>query len=499
MNTENHTVTERPPVIAVMGHIDHGKSTLLDFIRKTNIVDKEAGGITQHLSAYEVAHKGKDGIEHTITFLDTPGHEAFKAIRTRGAKVADIGILVVSAEDGVKPQTVEAIKVFRNDNIPFVVAINKIDKEGANIERTKQNLAEADVFVEGYGGEIPWAAISAKKGDGIPELLDLLLLVSEMEELKADKSAQGEGIIIESNLDAKKGITATGIIKNGTLRKGEFAVCGDSISPLRIVEDFRGKAIDSATFSSPVRIIGWDHPLLVGSEFKCFADKKSATEYAQNHKLEKTAEQNKKDDPSKAIIPIVIKADTSGSLDALTYEIGKLSNDRIEPKIVLSGIGQISENDIRAAGSNDNALIVGFHTKVEPQAESLALRMGTTIHSFDIIYKLTEWLQEELKERTPKIESEEIKGRAKVLKCFSKVKDKQILGGKVETGSISVNEAVKIFRRDVEIGQGRIRELQMQKDKTSNVEEGKEFGSMIESKTEIAAGDKIESYTIVNK
>jgi translation initiation factor IF-2 len=217
MKTEHNT--ERPPIVTVMGHIDHGKSTLLDYIRKTNVVDGEAGGITQHLSAYEVVHTTKDKKTHRITFLDTPGHEAFGAIRARGAHVADVGVLVVSAEDGVKPQTLEALRVLRKDEIPFVVAINKIDKPGVDIERTKQNLAENDIFVEGYGGNISWAAISAKKGDGVAELLDLILLVAELEELRADPTLPARGVIIESNLDTKKGIATTAIITEGTLVK----------------------------------------------------------------------------------------------------------------------------------------------------------------------------------------------------------------------------------------------------------------------------------------
>lgn len=501
MKTETTNLIGRPPVVTIMGHIDHGKSTLLDYIRKTNIVDKEAGGITQHLSAYEVTHTQKDGSDHRITFLDTPGHEAFGAIRARGARVADIGVLVVSAEDGVKPQTLEALKVLQKDSIPFVVAINKIDRPGANVDRTKQNLAENDVFLEGYGGSISWAAISAKTGEGIPELLDLIILASEIEELTANPSLLASGIIIESNLDTKKGITASAIIKNGTLKRGQFAVCGGSISPLRIVENFLGKSIDEATFSSPIRIIGWDVPPTVGEAFVCVEDKKEAIAIAtQNAEVAKALETAPvKDDVNKEIIPLIIKTDTSGSLDALIYEIAKLENDRIVPKIVMASLGPVTENDIRVAGGNDNAIVIGFHTKIDPQAESLALRLGISFQMFDIIYKLTEWLEVALKERTPSVEVEETTGRAKILKFFSKNKDKQIIGGKVEEGEIVSGEQVKIIRRDVEVGRGRLRELQTQKEKTGRVEEGKEFGAMLESKVEVAPGDKIECFALVQK
>ncbi len=498
-NTDNSKKIERPPVIVVMGHIDHGKSTLLDYIRKSNVVAGEAGGITQHISAYEVTH-AKDGRDHAITFLDTPGHEAFKAIRNRGARVADIAVLVVSAEDGVKPQTLEALKVILEAKMPYVVAINKIDKPGANIDRTKQNLAEHDVFLEGYGGGIPWTAISAKVGTGIPELLDLLILVSELEELTAEKDAPASGIIIESNLDTKKGISASVIVKNGTLNKGDVVVSGTSLAPLRMLENFLGKPIESATFSSPVRIVGWDSLPVVGSPFVSVSSKKEALALIEKEKALGTKEDSSEIfSEDLTVVPVIVKADTSGSLDAVVYEIGKLRNDRIVPKVVLSGIGPISENDIRAASTNENALIIGFHTKIDPKAESLALRSGITIYSFDIIYKLTEWLLEALTERTPSIEVEEVIGTAKILKIFSKTKDKQILGGRVESGTLSVNDSVRIFRRDLEISRGRVRELQQMKQKTGSVSEGNEFGAMIEAKFEIAPGDKVTAVTLVKK
>lgn len=498
--TKSVTTTERPPVITIMGHIDHGKSTLLDSIRKTNIAETEAGGITQHLSAYEVVHSDKDGKEHRITFLDTPGHEAFGAIRARGARVADIGVLVVAADDGVKPQTLEALRVFQKDEIPFVVAINKIDKPGTDIESTKQNLAENDIYLEGYGGRIAWVAISAKTGEGIPELLDLLLLAAELEELTAQTDAPASGVIIESNLDTKKGITATAIVLNGTVRRGEFAVCGKSISPLRIVENFLGKPIESATFSSPIRIIGWDTPPEVGAEFVCVKDKKEAAALALEAKTQPAPSEGHADEETeKAVIPLIIKADTAGSLDALVYEIGKLANDRIIPKVTLSGLGPVSENDVRAILANGNALLIAFHTKVDSKAETMALRLGVPIHSFSIIYKLTEWLEGALKERTPTIEVEETTGQAKILKLFSKTKDKQVLGGRVETGTITSGEQVKIFRRGAEIGRGRIRELQSQKEKTGKIEEGKEFGALIESKVELAPGDMVECFALIKR
>lgn len=491
---------ERPPVIAIMGHIDHGKSTLLDFMRKSNVVEKEAGGITQHLGSYELVHKGKDDKEHKITFLDTPGHEAFFAIRKRGASTADIAILVVSAEDGVKPQTLEALECIKNAKMPFVVAINKIDKPGADIERTKQNLAENEIFLEGYGGHTPWTAISAKTGQGVSELLDLLLLVAELEELKGNPDTPAEGVVIESNLDTKKGITATVVIKNGTIKSGQFAVSGKSLAPLRIMENFSGKKISTATFSSPIKIIGWDTMPKVGEKFLCFEDKKKAQEVINSSSTEDAVGKlTTEDGEEKFQIPVIIKADTSGSLEALIYELNKINNERAEIKVIISGVGPVSESDVKTAGINEGTLIVSFHTKVDPRAESLALRSGIEIKTFDIIYKLTEWLAEIVKERTPSVDVEETAGSAKILKIFSKNKDKQIVGGKVESGEIVANSPVKIFRRSAEIGKGHIKELQHSKQKVGSVPEGEEFGMQIESKIEIVPGDKVEVYKIVRK
>ncbi len=506
-NTEAHSTTLRAPVIAVMGHIDHGKSTLLDYIRQTNITAKEAGGITQHVSAYEVVHKAQSGKTHKITFLDTPGHEAFQALRMRGVQIADIAILVVSAGDGVKPQTLDALKCIKEAEIPYIVAINKIDLPDANIERTKQSLAENEIFIEGYGGDIPAVAISSKTGEGINELLDMMILVAELEELTGEENAQGEGIVLESHLDAKKGIAATIVIRNGTISQGMFVVAGESSSPVRIMEDFLGKNIKEATFSSPICIIGWDTLPSVGASFKTFATRKESEAYLLTVK-ERNLETSTKKTPNKTrstldggpvLIPLIIKADKGGSLEALIEKIKQLKNDQVEFTIIQSGIGAVSESDVKLALGNTNSLIVGFHSKADARAISLAERSGTQIQLFDIIYKLLEWLETLLLERKPHVSVEESTGKARVAKIFSALKDKQVIGGKVETGNISVGSQVKILRRDVEIGEGKIRGLQRMKEKVNEVEEGSEFGAMIESKIELAPGDRIESVRIVEK
>jgi translation initiation factor IF-2 len=495
----------RAPIIAVMGHIDHGKSSLLDYIRKTNITAKEAGGITQHVSAYEVVHEAKDHKKHKITFLDTPGHEAFQALRMRGVQIADIAILVVSAGDGVKPQTLDALKCITEAGIPYIIAINKIDLPDANIERTKQSLAENEIFIEGYGGDIPAVAISAKTGEGVNDLLDMMILVAEIADLSADHNLPAEGIVLESHLDAKKGIAATLIVRSGTISQGMFVVANESSSPVRIMENFLGKNIKEATFSSPICIIGWDTLPPVGSSFKTFENRKDAELYIQNTKdnnlkIKKTSQKTKdslKNEP--VIIPIILKADKGGSLEAIMHKIELLKNDQVEFSVIQNGIGAISESDIKLALGNPSSIVIGFHTKADARAINLAERSGIQIQIFDIIYKLLESLEELLEKRKPHVAVEESTGKARIAKIFSITKDKQVVGGKVESGNINVGSQVKILRREAEIGTGKIRGLQKQKDKVSEVTEGSEFGALIEAKIELAPGDRIESVRIVEK
>lgn len=494
---------KRPPVVVIMGHIDHGKSTLLDYIRKANIVAGEAGGITQHLGAYEVAHTTSEGKQGKITFLDTPGHEAFCSIRERGAHSADVAILVVSAEDGVKPQTLEALKCILVEKIPYIVAINKIDKPGANIELTKQSLAENEIYVEGYGGDIPVVPISALKGDGIPELLDMILLVTDLQDLKADTETNAIGSIIEAKRDSKKGISATLLIKNGTIRSGMYVVVEDAISPVRILEDYLGKSIKSASFSSPVRVTGFDKIPKVGADFITFVNKKEAEEIASQFKISSksglTQSTRRDEGDTTVIIPIIIKADVIGSLEGIKYELAKIKNDKVKVKIVSESIGDINENDVKTAQSDANIIILSFNTKADSKASSIIERNNIQVKSFDIIYNLITYLKDIVTSKIPKEYIDEVSGLAKILAVFNKSKDKQILGGKVQSGSLVVGSEVKILRRDMEIGRGKIKELQQQKVKTDEVREGYEFGCMIESKIEIAQGDKVQGFVTIEK
>ncbi|MAJ97301.1 MAG: translation initiation factor IF-2 [Parcubacteria group bacterium] len=497
--TDSTTNILRSPVIAVMGHVDHGKSALLDYIRSTNVVELEAGGITQHVSAYEVEHE-HEGVIKKITFLDTPGHEAFAKIRARGASVADIAILVVSAEEGVKPQTLDALRAIQKTGIPYVVAINKIDKPNANPNTTKASLIENEIYIEGMGGDIPFNEVSAKTGEGVSELLDTLLLVAELEELTGDTAIPAEGVVIEAHRDPKKGVAATLIIKNGSLRSGEYIVADNSLAPVRIFENFEGKSIKEASFSSPVRIIGFDSLPSVGSTFRAYQRKKDA-ELAKG-----TASSNRPvmtalhEEDERHLIPLIIKADATGTLEAIEHELLKLGNERIVINTILDGVGNVSESDIQTAlASTHDVLVVAFNVGIDASARDIAMQNEKEIHSFNIIYKLSEWLDEVIKSRIPKMEMEEQIGAAKILMYFSSMKNKYVVGGKVKEGQVVKNRKVRIKRANELIGSGVIKELQSGKQSVDTINEGDEFGAQIEADIALEAGDIIECLEMVVK
>lgn len=498
------TNAPRPPVIAVMGHIDHGKSTLLDFIRQSNVVAGEAGGITQHISAYEVTHKTKDGQLQKITFLDTPGHAAFSGVRERGASIADIAILIVSAEEGVKEQTLEAYKEITETKTPFIVAINKIDRPNANIEKTKQQLADAGIFVESYGGKVPAVAISAKTGQGVDELLDMMLLVAEMEELGGNPESPAQGFVLETNLDPKIGVTATLIIKNGTLKVGDWVAVGKTEAKIKKIENFLGQTVTSASFSSPVRVYGFSTLPAAGQCFQAFADKKDLALYlaqaGDNSACQMFVHKNEGEFAAGQIfIPLIIKTDVYGSLEAVVKEVAKLNTEKIKLEIIQTGVGPITENDAKTASSSPNTVILGFHVKTDRSAEDLAAKFGFTIATFDIIYKLSEWLAEEIKKRTPKEKIEEVTGRAKILKLFSETKGKQIVGAQVTKGFIKKDAEVRIIRREVEVARGRLTGLQEQKIKVGQVNEGVQFGAELDSRLAVSPGDFLEATETILK
>lgn len=520
-NKEVKNLVKRPPVVVIMGHIDHGKSTLLDYIRKTKIVEGEAGGITQHVGAYQVDYIAPDKKSHTITFLDTPGHAAFCNIRERGAQSADVAILIVSAEDGVKPQTIETYKNIKDAKIPFLVAITKIDKPNANIEKTKQSLGENEIYVEGWGGDVPCLAISAVTGEGIPELLEMIILISEIADLKTNPKNKAQGVVIESTLDTRKGISSTLLVKDGTLHKGDFVVAEGSYCPVRFIENFKGEKIEFGTASMPVRILGWNTIPACGALFVTVESKKVAEEMIEiwNEEQKKITNDSKKivkkdqvkaensenkEDPKKpetVIVPIIIKADVIGSLEGIKHELKKIHHDNVNLAIISSGIGEINENDVKMAVSDPRTIIVGFNVKPDKKTSALIDRspLPITVKTFSIIYELSEFIEKAVIEKIPKVYVEEVSGCAKILAIFSREKDKQVVGGKVESGTINNGNEVRLMRRGTEIGRGKIRELQSKKIKVSEVVEGFEFGMMIEAKMEIAVGDRVEAVRIVEK
>lgn len=498
-STANNKTTPRAPIVAVMGHIDHGKSTLIDYIRKTNLTEKEAGGITQHVSAYEIEHSGENGDLRHITFLDTPGHEAFGGIRKRGANAADIAILVVSAEDGVKPQTLEARDRILESKAPYIVAINKIDRPSADVERTKQSLAENNIYVEGYGGDVPFVPVSAKTGEGVDALIEMVGLVADLAELKYDPEMPGNGVIVESNLDPRRGISSVAVIKSGVVKKGMIAATAGATAPLRLILDITDNQVEEIEAGRPIQIVGWSDSPQTGAEFKTFPNKEEAEAYAAEAP-EKILGPNKQNlAEGVEALPLVIKADAAGSLEAVTDEINKLSRERIVPHIINASVGIINENDVKAAIAASGATILGFNTKADSRAGALAERSEVAILTFNIIYELIDKVKEILEEKEPRIEVEESYGKAKILKIFSTMKGKQVLGGRVNEGEIRKGGNFKIFRRESELGKGKVKELQQSKVDTESIQEGTEFGAMIESKVEVAPGDVLEFYTTVTK
>ncbi len=493
-NTQTNTV--RPPVVVVMGHVDHGKSTLLDYIRKTNIVDKEAGGITQHISAYEVTHKDEHKVDRKITFLDTPGHEAFSKMRARGAHTADIAILVVSAEDSVKAQTMEAWNTIIESKIPYIVAINKIDKPNANIEKTKMDLLEKGIYLEGLGGDIPFVPISAKAGTGVDELLDMILLVADLQSFTGNAIIGATGVIIESHRDPKRGISATGVIKDGTITSGMFVASGTALTTTRIMENFLGKPVKEMTFSSPIRFVGFDSVPEVGSIFTAFPTKKEAEEYQTKNKEAQAGTQTAKGTQAGKVIPIILKTDVSGTIEALEKEMEKMNTEDIAFRLIVKGVGAINESDLKSAMTDSESIVLGFNVKIDPKARDLNESLHIHIETFDIIYKLTDYLKELVETRRPRKEVLEVIGSLKVLKIFNETKDRQVIGARVTTGKVVDGGTVRILRQEFEIGRGKIVALQQNKMKAKEVEEGTECGILIEAKTKISGGDVLEVFTL---
>lgn len=488
-------IAVRPPIVVVMGHVDHGKTTLLDFIRKTKVAEKEAGGITQHVGAYEIEVNGKK-----ITFIDTPGHEAFSKMRSRGAKVADIAILVVAADEGVKEQTLEALSHIKEAEMPYIVAINKIDKPAADPNKLKGALAEHEVVVESWGGKIPSVEISAKQGTNVDQLLELILLMAEMEELKGDATKPAEGVIIESRLDPRKGHLATLLVKEGTLKIGDFLACGGAVAKIKNMNDFAGRAVAAASFSSPVAVSGFQEVPEVGAGCKAAENKKEAEKIAAEQKKEvkiisAAAVSGEK---TAAVLNIVLKADVSGSLEALAGSFEQLAKKVGEfgfaLRVAKSGVGEIGESDVKFAESMKSPLIVGFKVKVSPTLQLMAQSAGVRIINSDIIYELLDIVKKEIEDLLPaEIKRVEL-GQLKILAVFGEEKGKQIVGGRVAEGRIKKGAFVEVSRRGEKIGKGKVVQLQQQKKPAEEAREGTECGILFDGDIKIAENDVLAAF-----
>ncbi|MFH1255530.1 MAG: translation initiation factor IF-2 [bacterium] len=490
---EQSGLADRAPIIVVMGHVDHGKTKLLDAIRKTDVVAGETGGITQHIGAYQIIHKQKP-----ITFIDTPGHEAFTAMRNRGARIADIAILVVAADDGVKPQTIEAFRIIEAAKIPFVVAINKIDKPEANIDMAKRELGEQlNIVPEDWGGKTVCMPISAKNNIGINELLDMLLLTAEMEEknIKADPAAEASGTIIESHIDRGQGPVATVLIQNGALKIGDPMIFNGLLyGKVRALEDYTGKNVKSAGPSMPVKIIGLKMAPEIGDIMRVGQGEKikASKIFSLAKDTAKPAEEKKETAGAKNI-NLIIKSDVLGSGEAIEGSLAKIDFEEIKINIISKGLGNITEGDIERAQSN-KAKILGFNVKITPLAQKLAREKNIDVKTYGIIYELINDIKNQADGLVEQKMQRADLGRMKVLAIFRTEKSSQIVGGRVIDGKIEADSLIEVLRDKEIISEGKLAELQIAKQNVKIVEANQECGINFEGKPAIQAGDILQFY-----
>ncbi len=485
--TKENLVT-RPPIVVVLGHVDHGKTAILDFIRKTKVTEQESGGITQHIGAYEIEHQGKK-----ITFIDTPGHEAFSAMRGRGAKVADIAILVVAAEEGIKPQTKEAIAHLKKTGIPMVVAINKIDKPQADPAKVKRELQQNDVLVESMGGQTPSVEVSAKTGQGIPELLEVILLLAEMEKLKGDIKKPGEGVVIEAYLDSKRGPTATLLLRDGTLNKGDIVATRSTVGKIKILENFQAKPQEQALPSTPCIVIGLDKVPQVGEKFEVYGDFDSAQKYVEKKEKKSGEGEVFVADEEKRVLNLILKADVQGSIEAIEEVLKNLPQEKVILRFLKSEVGEIQEKDIKLA-KDSKARVIGFRVKVNPIATKLAERENISVITFDIIYELAQGVRTLMEKRVAPEKVRTDLGKMKVLVIFLTEKNRQIIGGKMTEGEIKKGTQIEVWRRDEIIGRGRLINLQKNKRDIEKAVKGDECGILYEGDVKVEVGDVLQIY-----
>jgi len=486
--TLGKNIKPRPPIVVVVGHVDHGKTTLLDYIRKTTVAAREAGGITQAVGAYEIVRApAAGGPARKITFIDTPGHEAFTAMRSRGAQAADLAVLVVAADEGVKPQTKEAIKILEETKTPFVVALNKIDKvQGGNLEKAKTDLANAGVLLEGYGGQVSYHGVSAKTGEGVSDLLDLILLSTDVENLTYDAAAAASGFVLEARRDPRRGIEASVIVREGTLHRGDAVKTHTASGKVKILEDFTGKAVDVLEPSAPAVIIGFEKLPNVGEVFAVGELKEARSPQAEEAAITQIA----KSKPN--TLNLILKASDAGSLEALLVVLKSVDKQGgKEINVVEESVGDVTDGDVRRAQAT-NATIIGFKNKVEKGARNLADAQTVMIITSDVVYDLAKAVEDFL---TGKL-GPATAGELEVLAVFNQEKlDKQLIGGRVEKGTFRAKASFEILRGSsapkTSLGTGRALSLREKKSEIATAEKGKEIGILASSQIAIQVGDTL--------
>jgi translation initiation factor IF-2 len=492
----------RPPVVTIMGHVDHGKTSLLDYIRRTKVAAAEAGGITQHIGAYHV-----DTPKGVVTFLDTPGHAAFTQMRARGAKLTDIVVLVVAADDGVMPQTIEAIQHAKAAHVPMIVAVNKIDKPDAQPERVKQGMIQHEVVPEEYGGDVIFVPVSAKTGQGVDELLDAILVQAEVMELKAVTDARASGVVVESSLDKGRGPVATVLVQSGTLKKGDFLVCGVQYGRVRAMFDEGGKPVQEAGPSIPVVVLGLSGVPDAGDDFVVVADERLAKDVAQQReakrresrlvkqptRMEDVMSQMAQQGEGQRVLNVVVKADVQGSVEALRDSLTKLSTDMIRINVIASGVGGITESDATLASAS-KALIIGFNVRADASARKIVADAGLDLRYFSIIYDVIDQVKQVATGLLGTEVREEIIGIAQVREVFRSSKFGAIAGCMVIEGSVKRNKPIRVLRDNVVVFQGELESLRRFKDNVEEVRNGMECGIGVKQYNDVKPGDQIECF-----
>ena len=490
----------RAPVITIMGHVDHGKTSLLDYIRNSSIIEGEFGGITQHIGAYQIDHNGKK-----LTFIDTPGHTAFTEMRARGASITDIVIIIVAADDGVMPQTIEAIDHAKAANVPIVVAVNKIDKPDANPDRVIEEVSKQGLIPEAWGGDTVYVPISAKTGEGVDKLLENIELIAEVRELKANPNRYALGTVLESRLDKNYGPTATLLVQNGTLRIGDPVVVGTSFGRVRTLKNDLGNEIVEALPSTPVEVTGLSEVPTAGDRFMAYSNEKEAKAIAENRKEK---EKLKKDKSGSAVslddifnrikegakeINVVLKTDVNGTEEAVKNALTKVKVEDVSVNVIRSGVGAITESDIVLASASD-AIVIGFNVRPDSKVTEIAKSYGVDIRLYNVIYKLVEELEDAMKGMLDPEYEEVVIGSAKVLQLFKFSKVGTIAGSKVDNGVIKSNAKARLIRDGVVVYDGEINSLQREKDNVKEVKKGFECGITLENYSDIKVNDVIEAY-----